>query len=155
MLKYPKRGTSIQPISENSSSYKTPPRKNPDKMVLEKPVPVKRPLQPIENRNQMGKLKNSGLSIPNKENDIPHRNTRNQKPLIIPAKLSVMEREQDSQMAIESNHSDEIEVKEDLNYYEKVVEPIEIEIGPTLDLDLLLEIDYGKIIEDEIFNNQV
>jgi len=156
--KYPKRAALVQPNNENANILKTPPPKNSNKMQVEKPiplVPVRKPLQPIENKNQLAKTKNQGLFMANKENEIPHRNTRNQKPLVIPAKVSVLEIEQESNMVIESTHSDELVAKEDLTYFEKVVEPIEIEIGPTLDLDLLLEIDYGKIIEDDIFNHQV
>jgi len=36
----------------------------------------------------------------------------------------------------------------------KVVEPIEIETGPTVDLDSLYEIDYGSIAENILLKKQ-
>jgi hypothetical protein len=37
----------------------------------------------------------------------------------------------------------------------KILEPIEIELGPTVDLDVLYEVDYGKVMEENIFKNQL
>jgi len=36
----------------------------------------------------------------------------------------------------------------------KVLEPIEIETGPTVDLDTLYELDYGAVVENIMLKNQ-
>jgi len=151
-----RRANPIQPGTiDNLDIMKTPPQKASTKMLVEKPAQAKRPpLQQISSKGQGIKVRTQASVNTNKENNIPNYNVKSQNqklPMIVKPQYSS---EKADEMVLEEQKTDFLKSKEELNYYEKVVEPIEIEVGPTLDLDLLLEIDYGNLIEEDIFINQ-
>lgn len=149
---YAKRTHWPQSTVENADVVmKTPPNKGSSKMVVEKPTPTKKPLQPIDSRNRLERSCAQLSTQTNKENDFGLRHKR---PPRIPVLAQVQDQEKQTE-APEYYESNERTKNEETGYYERVVEPIEIELGSILDLDLLLEVDYGKDIENEIFDHQV
>jgi len=143
------------PIESLNHITKTSPHKTSTKMLVEKPVvAAKKPVQQVTSKAQQGiKVRTQTSLNINKENNLPNYNSKpSQKlPTIVKGQYS----EKVDEMVLEEQKTDFLKSKGELNYYEKVVEPIEIEVGPALDLDLMLEIAYGNIIEDDIFVNQV
>ena len=49
----------------------------------------------------------------------------------------------------------DINIAKDNKLNNRFIEPIEIEVSSTMDIDLIYEIDYGQELEKCIFNNQV
>jgi hypothetical protein len=143
------------PIESLDHMTKTPPHKTSTKMLVEKPVvAAKKPVPQVTSKGQQGiKVRTQSNLNMNKENNLPNYNAKPSQKLPTIVKGGQYSEKVD-EMILEEQKTDFLKSKEELNYYEKVVEPIEIEVGPTLDLDLMLEIDYGNIIEEDIFVNQ-
>ncbi len=153
-----RRANPIRHVPIESLDYmtKTPPHKTSTKMQVEKPVvAAKKPVPQVTSKGQQGiKVRTQTSLNTNKENNLPNYNSKPSQKLPTIVKGGQYSEKFD-EMQTEEQKTDFLKSKEELNYYEKVVEPIEIEVGPTLDLDLMLEIDYGNIIEEDIFVNQV
>lgn len=148
---YAKRADCPQPIVENPDVImKTPPNKGSSKMIVERPSPIKKPLESLDSRNSLGRSRAQLSLETNKENEA---GLRHQRPPRVPVLSKIQDHEKQTE-APDGTESSERKGNQETSYYERVVEPIEIELGPTLDLDLLLEVDYGRVIENEIFDHQ-
>ena len=132
----------------------TPTNKNQNKSGIDRNTITKKPLQVIDNRIQPIKARAQQNPNTNKENDLPNRNTKSQKLPTI-TKPPLPDKTAEELTAKEDTQLEALKAKEEINYFEKVVEHIDIEIGSTLNLDLLFEIDYGKLIEEDLFSHQV